>query len=134
MYRRTLSVIAALIISLCFTACSPSPKQHERKMEMSKESVIVLINPFIVPPEKLDETITMWEEARDYLQTQPGYISTALHQSLTPDATFRLINVAEWESAEAFKAATAKMNAEANLPKIEGVVPSPDLYSVIRRD
>ena len=102
---------------------------------MSEDAAIVLINPFVVPADKLDETITMWEQARDYLQTQPGYISTALHQSLAPDATFRLINVAKWESAEAFQTAKAeKMAAEADLPRIEGVIADPSLFTVIRRD
>ena len=73
-------------------------------------------------------------QARDYLQGQPGYVSTALHQSLQPDAKYRLINVAQWESAEAFMAANEKMRAEADLPAIEGVVPGPALYEVIRRD
>lgn len=101
---------------------------------MSEDAAIVLINPFVVPADKLDETITMWEQARDYLQTQPGYISTALHQSLAPDATFRLINVAKWESAEAFQTASKKMAAEADLPRIEGVIADPSLFTVIRRD
>ena len=93
---------------------------------------VVLINPFEVPPGKLEETVAMWEKARDFLKTQPGYISTALHQSSKPDARFLLINVAKWSSAEAFFAATKKMSADANLPRIEGVVASPGLYQVIR--
>ena len=101
---------------------------------MSDDDAIVLINPFVVPADKLGETIIMWEQARDYLQTQPGYISTALHQSLAPDATFQLINVAKWESAEAFQTASKKMATEANLPRIEGVVADPALFTVIRRD
>lgn len=95
---------------------------------------VILINPFTVPSNTLDATIAMWEQARDFLQTQPGYVSTALHQSLTEDAQYRLINVAEWESAEAYMAATRRMRTEANLPRIEGVLPNPDLYTVIRRD
>lgn len=91
-----------------------------------------LINPFEVPADKLDEAILMWEEARDFLKQQPGYISAALHQSVAPDARFRLVNIAKWESADAFRAATQKMQAEANLPRIEGVSGGPALYTVIR--
>lgn len=101
---------------------------------MSEQNTIVLINPFVVPEERLAETITMWEQARDYLQTQPGYISTALHQSMAQNTTFRLINVAKWESAEAFQTASKKMAKEANLPRIEGVVADPALFTIIRRD
>ena len=133
MRRRSLLAAAALMLSASITACISHPHNHGAK-NMSEENAIVLINPFVVPADKLDETITMWEQARDYLQTQPGYISTALHQSLAPDATFRLINVAKWESAEAFQTASKKMAAEADLPRIEGVVADPSLFSVIRRD
>lgn len=37
---------------------------------------------------------------------QPGYMDTALHQALTPDAEFLFVNVARWRTAEDFLAAT----------------------------
>jgi heme-degrading monooxygenase HmoA len=98
-----------------------------------EDDVVTLINPFIVPQEKLEETIIMWEQARDFLQQQTGYISTSLHQSIEPDSRYRLINVAKWKSIEAFKAASTKMRAEANLPRIEGVQGEPALYNLIRQ-
>ena len=82
--------------------------------------------------EVIDDAIAMWETARDFLKTQPGYVSTKLHRSLSADARYLLINVAEWESPQAFKAATGLMRQKAILPRIEGVVPGPDLYKVIR--
>jgi heme-degrading monooxygenase HmoA len=42
----------------------------------------VLINAFEVPARDAENFIAAWEKARDYLQTQPGYIDTALHQAL----------------------------------------------------
>ncbi len=95
---------------------------------------VTLINPFEVPADKLDETIAFWEQARDFLQTQPGYISTSLHQSITDNARFRLINVALWESAEAFLTASKKMSTEVDLPKIPGLMANPALFTVIRQD
>ena len=95
---------------------------------------ITLINAFEVPADKLEDTIAFWEKARDFLQTQPGYISTALHQSIDEQSRFRLINVAKWESAEAFMAASKNMRAQASLPKIDGLVANPALYFVIRSD
>lgn len=134
MLRRAFLVASLLLASASSTACSTYYDTHESEKAMSGKTEIVLINPFEVSTEQLDETILMWEQARDFLQTQPGYISTELHQSLAPDARFRLINVAKWESAESFQAATKKMQAEANLPRIEGVIASPSLFTVIRRD
>ena len=119
-------VIAILIAVSILATINVQSSEHD--------DAVVLINAFTVPSDKLDETIAMWEQARDFLQEQPGYISTALHQSISPIARYRLINVAQWESIDAFKAATGKMRAEANLPRIEGVVAHPDLYTVVRRD
>ena len=94
---------------------------------------MVLINPFVVPPDALDETIAMWEQARAFLAAQPGYISTKLHQAVSPDAQYLLINVANWESIETFQAAIAALRSQAALPKIDGVIPAPQLYTVIRK-
>lgn len=93
---------------------------------------VVLINAFTVPAEVIDEAIVMWETARDFLKTQPGYISTRLHRSISPDAKHLLINVAQWESPEAYRAATSLMRERNILPRIEGVIPGPGLYKVIR--
>lgn len=119
--NRLIVVVSAVLISIATPA-------------FASDEAITLINPFEVPADKLDETITMWEQARDFLQKQPGYLSTALHQSISDDAHFRLINIAQWESVEAFMAATKKMQAEAGLPRIEGLTPNPALYTVVRKD
>ncbi|WP_299479519.1 antibiotic biosynthesis monooxygenase family protein [uncultured Roseibium sp.] len=99
---------------------------------MSAHNPVILINPFVAPKDRLEEAIRAWEAGRDFLRQQPGYISTKLHQSHSPDAQYLLINVAEWETSEAFKAATAAMKEYAVFPEVEGVVPAPALYSVIR--
>lgn len=96
---------------------------------------VVLINPFTVPESKLEETIVFWEKARDFLEQEPGYVSTNLHQSLQLDATFQLVNVAEWETAEAFQNASQKMRGYFRSEKIkmvEGLKNDPALYHVIR--
>jgi heme-degrading monooxygenase HmoA len=95
---------------------------------------VTLINVFEVPAGKEDAVIAAWETARDFLRQEPGYVSTALHQAVTPDARFALINVAVWESAEAFRRATARMQAAGVFPEIEGLRFTPALYRVIRSD
>jgi len=92
--RKTIAAISLLMLSMVSNS-------------FASEKVITLINPFEVPENMLEESIAFWEQARDFLQTQPGYISTDLHQSIIGDARFVLINVAKWESAEAFMAASA---------------------------
>ncbi|NKB19429.1 MAG: antibiotic biosynthesis monooxygenase [Alphaproteobacteria bacterium] len=119
-------VVAAALFGITTT------QADEGKKNMNANAPVVLINPFTVPKDKLDDAIKSWETGRNFLSQQPGYISTKLHQSLSPDAQYLLINVAEWETPEAFKAATTAMRAKAKFPPIEGVVPAPALYSVIR--
>lgn len=95
---------------------------------------VVLINTFEVPESLVDAAIAGWTAARDFLASQPGYIATALHRALAPGARFALINVARWESVEAFRAATAAMQAAQVFPDIPGLVYTPGLYWVIAED
>ncbi len=100
----------------------------------SNENTITLINVFEVPEGALEASVEMWKKSRDFLHTQPGYVSTALHQSVAPDAKYMLVNVAEWESVEAFKAASGNMGKTAGIPPVEGLKFTPGLYTVIERD
>jgi heme-degrading monooxygenase HmoA len=98
---------------------------------------VILINPFTVPEGKLAESIKYWESHRDFLKCQPGYISTKLHQSLQDqsflgEATYKLINVAVWETQEAFNAAAQKMRAKLGSVGVEGLSGDPALYYVVR--
>lgn len=99
---------------------------------MSKEPV-TLINLFTVPPGFEEQAIAAWEVARDFLSQQPGYISTELHQALSPEAPHALINVAKWESAEDFGSATTAMRQDAAVPVVAGVRSAPQLFRVVRR-
>ena len=94
-------LLAALAITIFGLGVAPAQANEARKS-------VVLINTFTVPVEQIDATIAMWEIARDFLKTRPGYISTKLHRSLSPEAKYLLINVAQWESPEAYKAATSE--------------------------
>jgi heme oxygenase (mycobilin-producing) len=69
---------------------------------------VVLINSFEVPAGQEEEFLRFWEATRDFLSKQEGYLSTRLHRSLAPDAEFRFVNVAYWQSAQAFKNATSQ--------------------------
>ena len=92
---------------------------------------VVLINAFEVPDGNDEAFLEGWERARAFLATQPGYVSTRLHRSLSPSADFRFINIAVWQSAQAFQAATSQPGFR-NAP-----VPFPfhaSLYEVVRED
>ena len=93
---------------------------------------VTLINVFEVSPGQEEAAVRYWERAREFFAQQPGYRSTRLHQALSPQARFLLINVAEWESAEAFQQAARAMEAAKIGPPPEGVKGTPALYRVIR--
>ena len=126
MKKSILSVLTtALLVTLNIQA-------DQGKPEMDAKSPVILINPFTVPEGKVEEAIVLWEAGRDFLAQQPGYRSTKLHQSLFADAPHQLINVAEWDSIEAFRAAITKMRGLPDFPLVEGVGSAPQLYRVIR--
>src|SRR2546423_11663139 len=92
---------------------------------------VVLINAFEVPAGEDEAFLVSWERSREFLATQPGSLSTRLHRSLSPTADFRFVNVALWESADAFRAATSQPEFRDN--------PNPyrfhaSLYEVVRAD
>ncbi|SOE06321.1 Antibiotic biosynthesis monooxygenase [Variovorax sp. YR752] len=93
---------------------------------------VVLINPFEVSPGQEEVALRAWEQSAEFLAKQPGYRSTRLHRALLSNARFTFINVAEWDSMEAFEMATRAMQGERREPPPEGVKSNPALYQVIR--
>jgi heme-degrading monooxygenase HmoA len=92
----------------------------------------VLINLFEVPPEADDDFVANWERARDAMRPRPGYVGTRLHRSLSPEATYRFVNIAPWESPQAFQAAIRDPGfQEATSAILHRAHPS--LYQVVRR-
>lgn len=107
-------------------------KPMELYMDTTNSQGVTLINSFEVPIGKLEESIKYWEACRDFLENEPGYISTKLHRSIKDNAKFQLVNVAIWESPQAFMKASKRMGEELGVPPTEGLIPNASLYSVIR--
>ena len=96
-------------------------------------SKVILINPFEVPEGREDECLAYWEKAAEYMRHQPGFISTRLHKTVSPQARFHFINVAEWESAEHFQTVIeSEAFKELTAPNKELFPHYPGLYKVIR--
>jgi heme oxygenase (mycobilin-producing) len=90
---------------------------------------IVLINPFEVPQGQEEEFLKHWRAAAAHLRGAAGLISTRLHESLDPQAKFRFINVAEWESPQQFQAAV-RTEAFQQIARTMPFAASPALYRV----
>lgn len=96
-------------------------------------NTIKVINPFEVPQGRETEALAMWETFAEYFRKQPGYVSTELHQAISPDAKFSLINIAEWESPQAFQAALNNPELAEIAKTLPADIPHyPGLYEVIR--
>jgi heme-degrading monooxygenase HmoA len=102
-------------------------------METEPSELFVLINALEVPVGMDEEFIRGWEGARDYLEQQPGYVDTTLHQSLMPDADFRFINVGRWQTAEDFQSAIQSDGFREAAAGLASFRAHPGLYRVIRR-
>jgi heme-degrading monooxygenase HmoA len=76
-------------------------------------SSVVLINVFSVLQGSEEQFIKVWTEALELMKNEPGFIDAKLHRSIDKDAKFQFINVAHWESAEAWKNAFSKPQLKA---------------------
>ena len=88
-----------------------------------------LFNLFEVPTGDEKRFLAGWQRARDYIDERGGLAETMLHQSITPHAEFRFVNVAEIDSVDAWRGTVAS----ADFPHVPGV-PHPALYEVVRED
>ena len=99
-------------------------------------SSVTLINVFEVPAEHVDTFVDGWRERAALMSAKPGCLGTRLHSAVSPHARFQFINVARWESHEAFRAATAdpgfrRRAAAATAGPQSPVSANPDLYRVV---
>lgn len=133
-FGNILFIACSLMLTMSCSNRETTNSKNENNSIMKKTASkhITLINSFEVPPGKVAESIKYWEDCRDFLKVQPGYISTKLHQSIKEDARFLLVNVAIWESPKAFMDATKKMQKAIGAPPVEGLKPNASLYTVIR--
>lgn len=61
------------------------------------------------------------------MKAQPGFIDAKLHRSLDENADFKFINIAHWETEEAWNAAVSNVNIQnIKLPAKS----HPTLYSI----
>lgn len=92
---------------------------------------VVLINPFEVQPGREAECLAMWNKAAEFLRTQPGLRSFNLHESFKPEAKFRYVNVAVWDSQQAFQAAVSDPAFRAIAASTDACTGNPALYRTI---
>jgi len=94
---------------------------------------VTLINRFAVAPERDDAFRALWESTSEYFRAQPGFVSLRLHRAVTGDASHRWVNVATWETEDAYRAAHAgdEFRRVVTQPSWEEFPSSPALYEVV---
>lgn len=89
---------------------------------------IALINMFEVSNGMENEFVEWWKNCSEALKQEPGFIDARLHRNLQPNAHFQFINVAHWETEEAFvEARTRNKDVMRANPAWKG---NPALYEV----
>ncbi|MGI5325308.1 antibiotic biosynthesis monooxygenase family protein [Actinomadura nitritigenes] len=64
---------------------------------------IVLANTFLVPKERTEAFLNLFQRQAEFMKAQPGFVSLRMHKG-TADSRL-LMNVAAWESTEALATA-----------------------------
>lgn len=94
----------------------------------------ILLNAFDIPADQLDDALAYWEEAAEIMRAADGFISTDLHQALSPETRFQLVNRAEWRSPAHFQAAISSPAFTAFAERHAGrFTYYPGLYKIVRR-
>jgi heme oxygenase (mycobilin-producing) len=97
------------------------------------DAPVTLINVFEISVGDVESFVEGWRERAEFMSTQPGFRSFRLHRALSPDSRFQLVNVAEWDSADALRAATADERFQKNVRESMGkfaVTAHPAVYRV----
>ena len=91
---------------------------------------VILVNTFHVEPDDADALLEAWAADATYLKVKPGFISTQLHRGVAGSSTF--LNVAVWESVEAFRAAFGDPTFQETFARYpDSTVASPHLFQKV---
>jgi heme-degrading monooxygenase HmoA len=97
---------------------------------------VVLINAFTVPVDESERFLDRWRDNARAMSGRPGFRRARMHRARHDDAELRFVNVAEWDSEDAwreaqvspeFRAALQRMLADPELH----VTARPAIYDVV---
>lgn len=94
-----------------------------------KDGYTILINTFMVRPDKGEAVLRVLEEATDTMKRMPGFISANLH--LSQDGK-RIVNYAQWRSAADMQAMLRNEDAQPHMKAAADLAESyePVLYTL----
>jgi heme-degrading monooxygenase HmoA len=96
--------------------------------------MITLINVFEIDAGDVDRFLEDWRERARFMSRQPGFRSLRLHRAMDADSRFQVVNVADWDNAEALQAATSQdffqQSAQRSM-QLFAVTAHPAIYRVV---
>jgi heme oxygenase (mycobilin-producing) len=103
--------------------------------DRSADHPFVFVNAIEIPEHQVDTFLEGWLERADFMRRQKGFRDYRMLRALRTGGRFQLINVARWDSAEAFGAATADPEFQKQLQALNDnpdldVIANPGLYEV----
>lgn len=93
---------------------------------------VTLVNCFDIPAGRDEEFFALWQEVNAYMRNKPGYLGHKMHKAVSPDASFRFVNVAQWSSMDHFRAAHDRgFHLLVEKPEWAAFKSRPGLYQVV---
>jgi heme-degrading monooxygenase HmoA len=98
-----------------------------RQLEDPGAGLVLLVNTFALDAADVEAFLAAWTEDAAYFKRQPGYISAQLHRGIAGSGAF--LNVAVWESVDAFRRAFIAPEFRAKLDRYPArAVAAPHLF------
>lgn len=70
-----------------------------------EEPGITFVNAFELPRERIDEFLPHWRGRAELMSDASGFRDNRLHRAVDSDTRFQLVNIAHWDSPEAWRTA-----------------------------
>jgi heme-degrading monooxygenase HmoA len=97
---------------------------------------VILINAFTVPVQESDRFLERWRDNARVMSGRPGFRRARMHRARHDDAELRFVNVAEWDSEDAWREAQASPEFRASAQRLLAdpelhVTARPAIYDVV---
>lgn len=97
------------------------------------DETVTVVNLITMPPEVVDGFVAQWSASTAALGEAPGFRGTRLLRTIYDDAEYQVVNVAEWDSVEQWRAALAAVQPaedQRRAAEAAGIRPRHSFYRV----
>ncbi|MEV6386515.1 antibiotic biosynthesis monooxygenase family protein [Nocardia xishanensis] len=92
---------------------------------------ITFVDAFELPADRIEEFLPHWLGRAELISKAPGFRDNRLHRAVDADTRFQLVDIAHWDSAEAWRAATGDPSFQQRLSDSpEFAIANPALFRV----